>query len=74
LPLVCLNPYPLYFIKANVIVAPVVEAGCFRIGVTGHALCDSNAAVVFQVIGNALATARAVVAQRVSFATMRPPI
>ena len=46
------NPDPLDFAHADVIVAPVVKAGGFRVRVTGHALRDLDAPAVRQVIRN----------------------
>lgn len=48
-----LNPDALDFIKAHVIVAPVVEARCFAVGVSGHALRSLDAPAIFEVIGDA---------------------
>jgi hypothetical protein len=47
------NPDPLDLTHADVIVAPVVEAGGFRVRVSGHALRDLDASAVRQVIGYA---------------------
>jgi hypothetical protein len=41
-----LNPGPVDFAYANVVVAPVVEAYGFRVGVSSHALRDFNTPAV----------------------------
>ncbi len=46
------NPDPLDLAEADVIVAPIVEAGGFGIGVAGHALGNLDPATVGQVIGD----------------------
>jgi hypothetical protein len=48
-----LNPDSLPFVKANVIVAPVIEARGFRVRVPSHALRDPDPPAVLQVIGYA---------------------
>ena len=48
-----LNPHALDFADADVIVAPVIEAGGFGVGVPGHALGDFELAAVGQIVGYA---------------------
>ncbi len=46
------DPDPLHFAEADVVIAPIVEAGGFGVGMSGHALRDFDAAAVGEVIGD----------------------
>jgi hypothetical protein len=46
------NPHALNFADADVIIAPVIEAGCLCIGVTRHALGNLKLAAVGEVVGD----------------------
>src|SRR5580658_4419917 len=46
------NPDPLDFPDADVVVAPVVKAGGFRVRVPGHALRDLDTAAIGEVVRN----------------------
>jgi hypothetical protein len=48
-----LNPYPLDFPHAHIIVAPVVKAGGLGVRMSGHALRDLDAPAVRQVVRDA---------------------
>ena len=47
------NPNPRHFAGADTVVSPVVEAGGFVVGVSGHALRYVELAAVYEVIGDA---------------------
>jgi len=46
------NPDPLHLARAHIIVAPVLKAGGFGVGVPSHALRDLERPIVRQVVRN----------------------